>query len=141
MANVLSEAKRLQVVALGRLGWSLRRIQEATAIRRETASEILAEFGVAPTPPVPLVVRLIGALLLGFAALNWLAKEMVVGGVYGRPVVVGNLAHFVIGTLASLRAAAGGDSLAIRAVTGVYAGFAVWFGIVLFTRPSEAKGP
>ena len=40
-ANVLSEAKRDQVVALGRLGWPLRRIEEATGVRRETASGYL----------------------------------------------------------------------------------------------------
>ncbi len=41
MANVLSEDKRQQVIALGRLGWSLRQIEEATAVRRETASAYL----------------------------------------------------------------------------------------------------
>src|SRR5439155_1354240 len=38
MANVLSAEKRQQVIALGRLGWSLRRIEEATGVRREAAS-------------------------------------------------------------------------------------------------------
>jgi hypothetical protein len=33
--NVLSEEKKQQVIALGRLGWSLRRIQQATRIRRD----------------------------------------------------------------------------------------------------------
>jgi len=47
MANVLSEEKRQQVLALGRLGWSLRRIQEATGVRRETASGYLKAAGVA----------------------------------------------------------------------------------------------
>jgi hypothetical protein len=37
MANVLSEEKKQQVLALGQLGWSLGRIQQATGIRRETA--------------------------------------------------------------------------------------------------------
>jgi transposase len=41
MSNVLSAAKREQVVALGRLGWPLRRIEEATGVRRETASRYL----------------------------------------------------------------------------------------------------
>ncbi len=41
MANVLSEEKRQQVLALGRLRWSLRRIEEATGVRRETASAYL----------------------------------------------------------------------------------------------------
>ena len=46
MANVLSETKRQQVVALGRLGWPLRRIEEALGVRRETASAYLKAAGV-----------------------------------------------------------------------------------------------
>jgi transposase len=51
MANVLSVEKREQVIALGRLGWSLRRIEDATGIRRETASTYLQAAGVAIRPP------------------------------------------------------------------------------------------
>jgi len=46
MANVLSEDRRQQVLALGRLGWSLRRIETATGVRRETASAYLKAAGV-----------------------------------------------------------------------------------------------
>ena len=45
MSNVLSEEKRQQVLALGRLGWSLRRIEQATGVRRETASSYLKAAG------------------------------------------------------------------------------------------------
>ncbi len=51
MANVLSNEKREQVLALGRLGWSLRRIQEATGVRRETASRYLQRAGIAVRSP------------------------------------------------------------------------------------------
>ena len=51
MANVLSAEKRQQVIALGRLGWSLRRIEEATGVRRETASVYLRAAGVVVRPP------------------------------------------------------------------------------------------
>src|SRR5713226_880528 len=51
MANVLNEEKKQQVLALGRLGWSLRRIQQATRIRRETASAYLKAVGIAVRPP------------------------------------------------------------------------------------------
>jgi hypothetical protein len=47
MANVLSEDKKQQVIALGRLGWSLRRIQQATGVRRETAGSYLRAAGIA----------------------------------------------------------------------------------------------
>jgi transposase len=50
MANVLSREKREQVLALGRLGWSLRRIEDATGVRRETASRYLRAAGVSVRP-------------------------------------------------------------------------------------------
>src|SRR6202046_1348688 len=46
MGNVLSREKREQVIALGRLGWPLRRIEEATGVRRETAGDYLRLAGV-----------------------------------------------------------------------------------------------
>src|SRR5277367_4682226 len=49
--NVLSEEKKQQVIALGRLGWSLRRIQQATRIRRETAARYLKAAGITTRPP------------------------------------------------------------------------------------------
>ncbi len=42
----MSEEKKQQVIALGRLGWSLRRIQQATRIRRETAAGYLKAAGI-----------------------------------------------------------------------------------------------
>jgi transposase len=51
VSNVLSEEQKQQVIALGRLGWSLRRIQRETGIRRETISAYLKEAGVALRPP------------------------------------------------------------------------------------------
>jgi transposase len=50
MANVLSDDKKQQVLALGRLGWSLRRIEQATGVRRETASIYLKIAGIAVRP-------------------------------------------------------------------------------------------
>ncbi len=50
MANVLSEQKRQQVLALGRLNWSLRQIEEAVGVRRETASAYLKAAGIAIRP-------------------------------------------------------------------------------------------
>jgi len=42
----LSHDKKQQVLTLGRLGWTLREIQEATHVRRETASGYLKAAGV-----------------------------------------------------------------------------------------------
>ena len=46
MSNVLSDDKKQQVIALGMLGWSLRQIEQATGVRRETASAYLKTAGV-----------------------------------------------------------------------------------------------
>src|SRR5437763_4230200 len=51
MSNVLSEDKQQQVIALGRLGWSLRRIERETGVRRETAGDYLRAAGIAVRPP------------------------------------------------------------------------------------------
>ena len=66
MSNVFGDDKKHQVLALGRLGWSLRRIEEATGVRRETASAYLKAAGVAVRgkggravawPPKPATTR------------------------------------------------------------------------------------
>jgi len=51
MSNVLSETKQQQVVALGRLGWAVRRIEAETGVRRETVSKYLKAAGVAMRSP------------------------------------------------------------------------------------------
>ena len=51
MANVLNEETKQQVLAPGRLGWLLRRIQQATGIRRETAGAYLRAAGIAVRQP------------------------------------------------------------------------------------------
>ena len=50
VSNVLSDEKRQQVIALGRLGWPLRRIEKETGVRRETAGAYLKTAGVAIRP-------------------------------------------------------------------------------------------
>ena len=51
VSNVLNDEKKQQVLALGRLGWSLRRIQRTIGVRRETASGYLKEAGIVLRPP------------------------------------------------------------------------------------------
>jgi hypothetical protein len=51
MGNVLEKAKQEQVIALGRLGWSLRQIEAATGVRRETAGGYLRSAGIALRSP------------------------------------------------------------------------------------------
>ena len=51
MTNILGDDKQRQVLALGQLGWALRRIEQATGVRRETASAYLKAAGIAVRDP------------------------------------------------------------------------------------------
>jgi transposase len=47
MGNVLDPSTQQQILALGRLGWTLRRIERETGVRRETVSAYLRAAGMA----------------------------------------------------------------------------------------------
>jgi transposase len=51
MANVLDREKQQQILALGRLGWTLRRIEQETGVRRETISRYLKRAGIEVRQP------------------------------------------------------------------------------------------
>ena len=51
MANILGDNQRQQILALGRLGWPVRRIEQATGVRRETTSAYLKAAGIAIRAP------------------------------------------------------------------------------------------
>ena len=47
----LERSEKQQVIALGRLGWPLRRIEQETGVRRETAGAYLKAAGIGVRPP------------------------------------------------------------------------------------------
>ena len=101
--------------------------------------EVLAYAGVMPTGFAPVVLQMLGAAYFGLAMTNWMAKSVLIGGIYARPLAIGNLAHFLIAALALVKyAATAGTSPAVCAVAAVYSAFAVLFGIVLFTHPASS---
>ena len=56
-------------------------------------------------PPSALWLgQLLGAAWLAVAALNWLQRSSVLGGIYGRPVVMANVVLHFVGALVLLRA-------------------------------------
>jgi hypothetical protein len=97
--------------------------------------EILRAAGIAPTGMLPLLVQLLAALLFAFAMVNWLARGSLIGGIYNRPILVGNVAHFTIGALALAKATMAGEGNVV--LTIVYAAFAIGFGMLLFRSPVE----
>src|SRR6201985_830012 len=63
-------------------------------------AEIGGITGIAPDKTFTVILQLLGALYFSFAMLNWMAKGTLIGGIYGKPVSIANLTHFVIGALA-----------------------------------------
>jgi hypothetical protein len=65
--------------------------------------------------------------------LNWMSKSNLIGGIYNRPVAVGNATHFFIAALALSKFSP--KSLILIVVAIVYSLFAIAFGLILFTHP------
>ena len=100
--------------------------------------ELLAAFGVAPAASLPLLVQLLAALLFAFAMVNWAAKGSLLGGIYNRPIALGNLTHFTIGAVTLLKAATHGVTAPMLALTTIYTLFAIAFAMAFFRSPVAA---
>jgi hypothetical protein len=58
-----------------------------------------------PKPTNHPLLQLLGAALLGFAAMNWIARGSALGGIYGRAVLAGNQTHLTVGAILLLKRA------------------------------------
>ena len=98
--------------------------------------EVLAASGAAKTGLERVLVQLLGAGLFGFAMLNWMNRYAPVGGIYGRPLVVANLAHTMTAALTLVQIVTrGAQSVVALAALAFFGTFAVAFGVVLFAGP------
>ena len=82
-----------------------------------------------------MLVQVTGALYLGFAFLNWMARGVLIGGIYSRPVALGNFLHFAVVAATLLKAMTHFDLPVVYALSAAYTMFAAWFAVVLFTSP------
>ena len=83
-----------------------------------------------------ILLQVLGGLYFGFAMLNWAAKANLTGGIYSRPVTIGNFSHFLIGGLTLFKFGTGNTTNPyIWVAVILYLVFAILFGIVFFTSP------
>jgi hypothetical protein len=94
--------------------------------------ELLRALHLPVSDVLTLMVQLHAALLLAFAMLNWMAKESLIGGIYNRPLGIGNLVHFVVGAITLGKFISGGAGPLFVIATVIYAAFAIAFGVVVF---------
>ncbi len=96
--------------------------------------EILNYVGLNSTVLPTLIIQVTGALYLGFALMNWMAKTVLIGGIYSKPLCIGNFLHFTTAALALIKAAFHHPEInAILIAAIAYSIFALLFGYVLFT--------
>ncbi len=87
-------------------------------------------------PLLTPLAQVCGALFLGFAILNWMAKDNLIGGIYSRPVAMGNFLHFFVVAMALVKSFSGlPHSLGLGALLAFYVSFAVGFGLVILRHP------
>ncbi len=102
--------------------------------------EILTRFGAQPDGVAALLVQIAGALYLGFAIQNWMAQGNLMGGIYGKPVALGNFLHFGMVALVLLRAWVSAQlPFELLIVGACYVILAVSFGLIVFNNPAKAS--
>ena len=101
-------------------------------------NEIAEYLSVEPTIITILFLQILGALYLGFGILNWTAKGTLIGGIYNRPIALGNLMHFVVGAITLVKVISNIQTHTeiIIFLTVFYAIFALLFIYVLKTNPT-----
>jgi hypothetical protein len=91
---------------------------------------LLRLFGASAIDGLAVFVQLTGALYFAFALMNWTAKDSAIGGIYARPVSLGNFGHYFIGALLLARyqfsASFTWPLLVALLVYGGYAGLFYW---------------
>jgi len=84
------------------------------------------------------LVQVLGALYLGFAALNWTSRASLIGGIYSRPVAIANFMHAgIVTAILGKIVIANHQVIPVVAAAIVYGIFALWFGAVLFSHPKH----
>ncbi len=104
-------------------------------------NEILKYLQIESSQIIIIFMQLLGALYLGFGMLNWMAKGSTIGGIYNRPIAIGNFMHFGVGAIALLKIAFSVKEFreVVIPLTIVYTIFAVCYGYIFRVNPSKVK--
>lgn len=88
-----------------------------------------------------LILQILGAAYFGFAMLNWMTKHNLIGGIYSKPLVIGNLVHFLVSSLALIKILGNTENHfeIILLITIIYSVFTLCFGFIFITDPNKLK--
>jgi len=101
-------------------------------------NEIAEYLSVEPTIITILFLQILGAIYLGFGILNWTAKGTLIGGIYNKPIALGNLMHFIVGAITLVKVISNVQTHReiIIFLTVFYVIFALLFVYVFKTNPT-----
>jgi hypothetical protein len=99
------------------------------------ADVILPRIAPGISPDASWFGQLLAAAWLGLAALNWLTRSSVLGGIYGRPIVLTNTTLYFVSAMVLINAATRGGSIALWVATAVAGVMAFLYGSLMFRGP------
>ena len=104
-------------------------------------NEIVEYLNVEPNIITIVFLNIMSALYLGFGILNWMAKGTLLGGIYNRPIAIGNLMHFGVGAIALVKVVSNiqTHSEIVISLTVVYVIFAILFVYIFRTNPTKTE--
>ncbi len=104
------------------------------------ASDVVLPALIPGFPPAAAWLgQLLGAAWLGIASLNWLQRSALLGGIYGRPIVLANLAVYFISALSLLRALPHAAAPAVLWVVLIpFAAMAAIYGALMLRGPFDS---
>ena len=103
--------------------------------------EIDAYINDTPNTSSTLFLQLLSAVYLGFSLMNWMAKSSRIGGIYNRPIAIGNFMHYTVGALALMKIVSGIElhKEVFISATVIYTVFAACYAYIFMYNPAESK--
>lgn len=101
--------------------------------------EVLEIIGLPSSPVHVLLVQILSAFYISLAMINYLSKDAVIGGIYNRPILMGNIAYHGIASLALVKYAMsqGIFSATFITLTVVYCALSLGFLRLFFVVPGK----
>ena len=87
-----------------------------------------------------VAIQLFGGSLMGFAIMDWMSRRNRIGGIYARPLGLGNFVLFATAALTLVKAIGRGHLPSwVSAICALFAILAISFGWLVFGHDPVAK--
>ena len=104
-------------------------------------NEIADYLNIEPNIITILFLKIMSAFYLGFGILNWMGRGTLIGGIYNKPIAIGNLMHFGVGAIALVKVVSNiqEHSEIIISLAIMYVLFAILFAYIFRTNPIKKE--